>query len=354
MFKRASSIRNPDTHGDRPVAIVVAVRFDLREAPVAVGVDLRFKGDAPSAVLLGVWKLLSVDVLVPDGATGPPIARCCSTSSAIFNTDALFPTLGGKVFHALMTSMTCRSTRHGKDKDITGYKMPNLVYIAREKRSHVHDYEMEDGDADHVESDFNFPSENHDHKHRVAERMLGWHMTYGRGEINKELSPPPVGGATQTTWWWFPLLERGSSLRTQLLSPPPVGGATLTTWWFPLPEGGACLRSWSLSQPLADGATLMTWCSPPLVGGATLHFWQALVSFETAETREETWTEPLLWSRPLEIEVLHQRLAQCEAIIESHFRVHMDSGVSASRVPLPPPPEEQHQQARMEPTDPPE
>ncbi|KAK9138267.1 hypothetical protein Sjap_008861 [Stephania japonica] len=43
-------------------------------------------------------------------------------------------------------------------------------------------------------------------------------------------------------------------------------------------------------------------------------------------------------SRLSEIEVLHQRLAQREAVIESHLGVRMDSRVSTSRAPPPPPP----------------
>ncbi|KAK9137321.1 hypothetical protein Sjap_007915 [Stephania japonica] len=45
-----------------------------------------------------------------------------------------------------------------------------------------------------------------------------------------------------------------------------------------------------------------------------------------------------------------------QAIIESHLRVRIDSGVSTSRASPPPPrpPHEQHQQVRMDPTDPPE
>ncbi|XP_026418261.1 cellulose synthase A catalytic subunit 3 [UDP-forming]-like [Papaver somniferum] len=41
----------------------------------------------------------------------------------------------------------------------------------------------EDGvDANDVTSDFSYPSENQDQKQKIAERMLSWHMTYGRGE----------------------------------------------------------------------------------------------------------------------------------------------------------------------------
>ncbi|RQO85408.1 hypothetical protein POPTR_001G266400v4 [Populus trichocarpa] len=40
----------------------------------------------------------------------------------------------------------------------------------------------EDGDADDGASDFNYSSENQNQKQRIAERMLSWQMTYGRGE----------------------------------------------------------------------------------------------------------------------------------------------------------------------------
>ncbi|KAB5520497.1 hypothetical protein DKX38_024816 [Salix brachista] len=40
----------------------------------------------------------------------------------------------------------------------------------------------EDGDADDGASDFNYSSENQNQKQKIAERMLSWQMTYGRGE----------------------------------------------------------------------------------------------------------------------------------------------------------------------------
>ncbi|GFZ02813.1 cellulose synthase family protein [Actinidia rufa] len=40
----------------------------------------------------------------------------------------------------------------------------------------------EEGDTDVVANDFHHPSENQNEKQKVAERMLSWHMTYGRGE----------------------------------------------------------------------------------------------------------------------------------------------------------------------------
>jgi len=40
----------------------------------------------------------------------------------------------------------------------------------------------EDGSADDGASDFNYNSENQNQKQKIAERMLGWQMAYGRGE----------------------------------------------------------------------------------------------------------------------------------------------------------------------------
>ena len=40
--------------------------------------------------------------------------------------------------------------------------------------------EEEDGGGDDSANDFNYVSENH--KQKVSERMLSWHMTYGRAE----------------------------------------------------------------------------------------------------------------------------------------------------------------------------
>ena len=40
----------------------------------------------------------------------------------------------------------------------------------------------EDTDADDGASDFNYTSENQNEKRKIEERMLSWHMTYGRGE----------------------------------------------------------------------------------------------------------------------------------------------------------------------------
>ncbi|KAJ9685707.1 hypothetical protein PVL29_017658 [Vitis rotundifolia] len=40
----------------------------------------------------------------------------------------------------------------------------------------------EDGDVDDVVADINYSSENQNQKQKIAERMLSWQMTYGRGE----------------------------------------------------------------------------------------------------------------------------------------------------------------------------
>ncbi|XP_057513049.1 cellulose synthase A catalytic subunit 3 [UDP-forming]-like isoform X1 [Actinidia eriantha] len=46
----------------------------------------------------------------------------------------------------------------------------------------IHGDGEEEGDTDVVANDFHHPSENQNEKQKVAERMLSWHMTYGRGE----------------------------------------------------------------------------------------------------------------------------------------------------------------------------
>ena len=42
--------------------------------------------------------------------------------------------------------------------------------------------DKEEDDVDDGASDFNYPSENQNEKQKIAERMLSWQMTYGRGE----------------------------------------------------------------------------------------------------------------------------------------------------------------------------
>ena len=49
----------------------------------------------------------------------------------------------------------------------------------------------EDGDVDDGATDTNYPLENQNQKQKIAERMLSWQMTYGRGEdtnYDKEVS----------------------------------------------------------------------------------------------------------------------------------------------------------------------
>ena len=46
----------------------------------------------------------------------------------------------------------------------------------------IHGDAEEVGDTDVGANDFHHPPENQNEKQKVAERMLSWHMTYGRGE----------------------------------------------------------------------------------------------------------------------------------------------------------------------------
>lgn len=55
----------------------------------------------------------------------------------------------------------------------------------------IHGDREEDGDVDDGAADINYASENQNQKQKIAERMLSWHMTYGRGEdtnYDKEVS----------------------------------------------------------------------------------------------------------------------------------------------------------------------
>ncbi|KAF6158558.1 hypothetical protein GIB67_040072 [Kingdonia uniflora] len=65
--------------------------------------------------------------------------------------------------------------------------------------------EMEDGDVDNVDTDFNYSSENQEQKQKISERMLSWHMTYGRGE---DASPAPHYDK-EVTHNHIPLLTNG-------------------------------------------------------------------------------------------------------------------------------------------------
>ncbi|KAK7853442.1 cellulose synthase a catalytic subunit 3 [udp-forming] [Quercus suber] len=86
----------------------------------------------------------------------------------------------------------------------------------------------EDADADDGGSDFNYNSEDQNQKQKIAERMLSWHMTYGRGEdvgapsYDKEVSHNHI-----------PLLTNGTEVSGELsaasperlsMAPPGVGG----------------------------------------------------------------------------------------------------------------------------------
>ncbi|CAB4268097.1 unnamed protein product [Prunus armeniaca] len=74
----------------------------------------------------------------------------------------------------------------------------------------------EDGDADDGTSDFNYTSENQNEKQKIAERMLSWHMTYGRGEdigapnYDKEVSHNHI-----------PLLTNGQEVSGELSAASP-------------------------------------------------------------------------------------------------------------------------------------
>ncbi|PQP98829.1 Cellulose synthase [Prunus yedoensis var. nudiflora] len=74
----------------------------------------------------------------------------------------------------------------------------------------------EDGDGDDGTSDFNYTSENQNEKQKIAERMLSWHMTYGRGEdigapnYDKEVSHNHI-----------PLLTNGQEVSGELSAASP-------------------------------------------------------------------------------------------------------------------------------------
>nr|POE91964.1 cellulose synthase a catalytic subunit 3 [udp-forming] [Quercus suber] len=74
----------------------------------------------------------------------------------------------------------------------------------------------EDADADDGGSDFNYNSEDQNQKQKIAERMLSWHMTYGRGEdvgapsYDKEVSHNHI-----------PLLTNGTEVSGELSAASP-------------------------------------------------------------------------------------------------------------------------------------
>lgn len=70
----------------------------------------------------------------------------------------------------------------------------------------------EDVDADDGASNFNYTPEDQNQKQKIAERMLSWHMAYGRGEdvgapsYDKEVSHNHI-----------PLLTNGTEVSNNLL-----------------------------------------------------------------------------------------------------------------------------------------
>jgi hypothetical protein len=69
----------------------------------------------------------------------------------------------------------------------------------------------EDVDADEVASDFNYTSEDQNQKQKIAERMLSWHMTYGRGE-DVVVAPTYDKGVSHNH---IPLLTNGTEVIQQ-------------------------------------------------------------------------------------------------------------------------------------------
>ncbi|OIT20824.1 PREDICTED: cellulose synthase A catalytic subunit 3 [UDP-forming] [Nicotiana attenuata] len=89
---------------------------------------------------------------------------------------------------------------------------------------------VEDGDADDGASDLHYSSENLNEKQKVADRMLSWHATYGRGEdtgapkYDKEVSHnhiPLLTNGTDVSGE----LSAASPERYSMASPGPNGGA---------------------------------------------------------------------------------------------------------------------------------
>ncbi|KAJ8565619.1 hypothetical protein K7X08_008195 [Anisodus acutangulus] len=89
---------------------------------------------------------------------------------------------------------------------------------------------VEDGDADDGASDRHYSSENLNEKQKVADRMLSWHATYGRGE---ETGAPKYD--KEVSHNHIPLLTNGTDVsgelsaaspeRYSMASPGPAGGA---------------------------------------------------------------------------------------------------------------------------------
>lgn len=69
----------------------------------------------------------------------------------------------------------------------------------------------EDIDGDDNASDFNYPSEEQNQKQKAPERMLSWHMTYGRGE---DAGPPKYDNEVPHNH--IPLLTNGQEVINKL------------------------------------------------------------------------------------------------------------------------------------------
>ena len=74
----------------------------------------------------------------------------------------------------------------------------------------------EDAVADDDTSDFNYTSENQNEKQKIAERMLSWHMTYGRGE---DVSAPNYD--KEVSHNHIPLLTSGQEVSGELSAASP-------------------------------------------------------------------------------------------------------------------------------------
>ncbi|KAJ6310116.1 hypothetical protein OIU76_014949 [Salix suchowensis] len=74
----------------------------------------------------------------------------------------------------------------------------------------------EDGDADDSAVDFNYSSENQNQKQKIAERMLSWQMTYGRGE---DLGAPNYD--KEVSHNRIPLLTNGHEVSGELSAASP-------------------------------------------------------------------------------------------------------------------------------------
>lgn len=79
----------------------------------------------------------------------------------------------------------------------------------------IHGDGEDDGSADENATDVQYSAENPTQKQKVAERMLSWHMTYGRGEevgvpkYDKEVSQNHVPLLTNGTdvYLWVLILH---------------------------------------------------------------------------------------------------------------------------------------------------